>query len=219
MGSKLLTTPVGTAAWPKLDTPDPKFGKYSIDLILKNEDAQPIIEKLIKMRDEYVPQALQEVNKDKLPKDKKKTLKIADPSFHKPELDDDGNETGRTIIKITAKGSYKRKGSDETVPAPPIPRFDAKGAPSKADVWGGSQVKVAYEPSLWFVPALGVGVSLRLRGVQIIELVSKGGGSPKTAEGFGFTKEDGYTEEKNDSKGDDNGEPPMAPPSNESGDF
>jgi hypothetical protein len=41
----------------------------------------------------------------------------------------------------------------------------------------------------WYTPSLGFGISLRPRGVQVIELKTYG---PKDATSFGFAEEDGY---------------------------
>jgi hypothetical protein len=47
---------------------------------------------------------------------------------------------------------------------------------------------MAVEVNTWFVPSQGFGYTLRLRAVQVIDLVEFGGGG-----GFGFgAEEDGY---------------------------
>lgn len=182
MPSKNITTPKGTARYPKLDKPDTKFkpeGEYTCDLILSAEEAQPLIDQVTKLREDFY--------RETLVKEKKKVLKKADLTFFKAETDDEGNETGRVILKFKAKAAYKR--DEKLIPVGPIPRFDAKGRPTKADVWSGSQIKVAFEPNCWFTPALGVGISLRLKAVQVIELVTAGA---RDAKGYGFGTEDGY---------------------------
>ena len=67
--------------------------------------------------------------------------------------------------------------------------FDAKMRPMNDRVGGGSIVRVGFEPHLWFVPATGVGLSLRLKAVQVLELREGGG---RTATDFGFSEEEGF---------------------------
>ena len=53
--------------------------------------------------------------------------------------------------------------------------LDAKKNPiaSNTSIWGGSIMKVAYQPVPYYTPMLGAGVSLRLKAAQIIKLVVK----------------------------------------------
>ena len=51
--------------------------------------------------------------------------------------------------------------------------FDSKKRPitNGTVIWGGSQMKVAYQLAPYYVPAIGAGVSARLKAVQILKLV------------------------------------------------
>jgi hypothetical protein len=69
--------------------------------------------------------------------------------------------------------------------------FDAKGKPAKniKEIWGGTEGKVSFTASPYFVAATGtVGLSLRLEAVQILKLVA---GSSRDAAGYGFGEEEG----------------------------
>jgi hypothetical protein len=73
-----------------------------------------------------------------------------------------------------------------------IALFDAKGKPilKIESVWGGSEVKVSYEASPYFIPGTGAaGLKLRLNAVQILKLVS---GGNRDAGAYGFGEEDGF---------------------------
>ena len=59
--------------------------------------------------------------------------------------------------------------------------------PSTVSIWGGSKGKIAYQMRTYYVPALGAGVTMQLKAVQVIELVE--GGSKQLDL---FDKEDGY---------------------------
>jgi hypothetical protein len=207
MSNKTFVTPKGTARWPKINKPDTKFdedGVYTVDLILEGKDSEALIEQITKIRDEGY--------KEFCTKEKKAKLKLADLPF-KAEEDDAGNETGRTVFRFKLKAKGKSK--DGSKYDRKVAIFDAKGKPTKAEVWGGSGIKVSYEPRPWFVAMHGVGVSLQLRAVQIIDLVTKGSGDSKS---FGFGEEDGYVEEK-EQTGEEQTNAEQTPPVAEDGDF
>jgi len=72
--------------------------------------------------------------------------------------------------------------------------FDAKGQPvrdrdSLKGMWSGTTGRVSFEAQPFFQAAIGAGITLRLKAVQIIDLV-EGGGS---AESYGFGEEDGWS--------------------------
>lgn len=41
-----FTSPKGIASWPKIEKEDPKFGGYSVKLIVEKDQAQPFIDKI-----------------------------------------------------------------------------------------------------------------------------------------------------------------------------
>lgn len=194
-----LTTPAGIAVWPHLNKPDTKFnpdGDYRTGLRLTAEDAAPVLAKIQAIMDEGYATACKE---KKNPKLKKADLPI------KEEMDDDGNPTGNVVLNFKLKSKIKAKDGTIIEKKPGI--FDAKGkviAIDKTPIWGGSRIKVAFEAFAFYVPALGAGVSLRLKGVQVLELVSGG----QTAEAMGFGKEDGYEAQAEET-------PPAAPKADE----
>ena len=66
--------------------------------------------------------------------------------------------------------------------------FDAKGKPTKVKVGGGSRIRVSAEINPYYTPTIGAGVSLRLKAVQIEELMQGG-----DATSYGFDEiEDGF---------------------------
>jgi hypothetical protein len=68
--------------------------------------------------------------------------------------------------------------------------FDAKGTPMKdVQVWGGSEVKVAYVLRPFYTVMVGAGVQAKLSAVQVIKLVT---GGARDAGAYGFNEEDGY---------------------------
>lgn len=190
-------TPAGTAVWPKLVTPETKFnpdGDYSVKLRLPEGDpADRLIARIDEVRRLAYDTAVEEAPNPAAAK----KIKMADPSYSK-ELDKEtGEETGNWLFnfKMKASGISKKSGKKwERKPA----IFDTKGTPitsftDNADIWNGTELKVAYELRPFYVPAVGAGCSMALNAVQILNLVS---GNAASAEDFGFdTDEEGYTVE------------------------
>lgn len=194
------TTPAGTAVYPKLNTPDTKFkalGEYATKLVLSGEDAQPLIEKYEATLAAYFESEKAELMKgDGKSKAKAKALKLAADKPYKPEVDDEGDETGNMVFNFKMPARIAREGKPDLVLTPDI--FDAGNAAegikpkklvSPPEIWSGSKLRVSFEMRP-FNTNIGVGLSLRLAAVQIIELRTKGS---RDADGYGFGAEDGYS--------------------------
>lgn len=104
-------------------------------------------------------------------------------------------ETGEVCLKFTKKASgVVKKGPREGkkwTSAPDI--YDARGkkmAGKLPNIWGGSEGKVSFAVSSYFIPGTAAaGLKLMLNGVQVIELVSNGS---RSADSHGFGEEEGY---------------------------
>lgn len=194
-----LTSPRGTFVFPKLTEPDTKFkaeGEYSVKLRLAAGDdaTQAFLAKLEPLHAAAVVKG--EAEFAKLPVASRKKLgKATVNPFYSEVFDKETEEpTGEIEVKFTMKASGvvkdgPRKGKPWTQ-APDI--FDAKGhAMTKPPaIWGGTVGKVSFEVGDYFIPGTGVcGLTLGLRGVQVIDLVSAGGA--RSAKEHGFGEEDG----------------------------
>jgi hypothetical protein len=204
-----VMTPKGTLVWPKLDQPDEYKGKksYSAKIRLSPEDSQKLIAKIEAELDKFWPVAKAELEQKlaeaKTGPEKAKARKAleemakAEPSY-KPAYDDDGNETGEYEFNFKMPDHFVGKDKQPVFIKPDV--FDAKGKKMKVvpEVWGGTKAIVAGEFRPFSMP-IGVGISLRLKAVQIIELAEKGG--DRSASSYGFGQHEGY---ENDSDEDDN---------------
>ncbi len=176
--AKNITTPLGTAVWPHLNKPDKKFdpdgaGDYSVKLRMPADECGELIAELESMADE---------DYQKLCREKKKpNLKRMDFPWQ-TEYDEDMKETGNIVFKFKMKAQTKAGATMKPV------LFDSQCQPLTEVIGAGSQIKVAFQPSCWFVAAHGAGISLRLRGVQVLKLEAFGGSS---AESLGFGSEEG----------------------------
>lgn len=171
-------TPKGTAQYPYLTKPDTKFnpdGEYKISLELDAADAQEITSFL----DEQLAKAIAKAKEE----NSGKKIKEGDAPYGVDE------NTGKVTVRFKLKAKVTPKNGDPFEQK--VALFDAKGAPigAGATVGGGSKVKVAYEVIPYYTAIAGAGISLRLRAVQVIDLVEYSSGG---AGAFGFGEEDGY---------------------------
>lgn len=179
-------SPAGIAQYPRLTKPDTKFkadGEYKVTLVLPGAEAAPLIDLIDKAMAESLVTARRE-NPTKA-----KTIKAATDKPYKAVTDDEGNETGdyKFNFKMAAKvTSRTTKESWEQKPD----LFDAKGKVLiNPKIGGGSKVKVAFELFPFYTALIGAGVSLRLRAVQVLDLVEY---NSRSASGYGFGEEEGY---------------------------
>lgn len=172
------TTEAGTASWPHLNSPDTQFDKdgvYSVSLLLTKEAAEPLLTQMTEVVNEFVESG------------KAKSKKMA-PLPVKDVEDDDGNPTGDVQIKFKLKAVGK-SGSDTWEQRPSI--FDAAGKPMTEQVGSGSKIKVGCEVVPYSTAMAGTGVTLRLKAVQVLELVEFTGGDG--FDSWEFSKEQGFT--------------------------
>lgn len=170
-----MTTPAGVAKWAWISKADTKFnsdGEFKVTLVLDQDTATPVINKIEKELDTFY--------KGLKAQGKKKIKEAVRP--YGEEVDDEGDPTGNVEFRFKSKQKFK----------PRIPVFDSKGKPlTDVEVWAGSKIKVNTALAPYEAP-IGAGLSMRLNAVQVIDLVQ---GSSGTAEGFGFDEEDGYVHE------------------------
>ena len=175
--SKVITTPKGKAVWPRIDTPDTKFdedGVYSCKLHVSEGDFKAF-EAIVKPQlDAAYAAECSRQGKDKVRMAASSPLRI----------NDDGDY--EIYAKQKAKVHTKSKGTLEFT----IAAVDSQGKKIEMPKIGsGSTLKMAVEVNTWFVPSQGFGYTLRLRAVQVLDLIEYGGGSSS----FGFGAEaDGY---------------------------
>jgi len=172
-----ITTPVGVASYPWLKDADYKFDKekgiYSCNIYVDEAEAKD----LISVIDKSYTKNLAEQKK----LNKGKTIKPGP----KPYV----SENGKTLFKIKMKGKI---GDVEIRPVV----IDSSGQPmTDIVVYGGSKVKVSADLVPYYVATTGAGISLRLVGVQVLELQTKP--MPSMAN-LGFKEEKGYVHAANE---------------------
>lgn len=179
-----FTTPKGVAQYPYLNKPDTKFnpdGEYKCKLEI-SDPAE--VAKLVAFLDEQVEKAVELAKKE----NPGKKIKVGDAPY---EVND---ETGKGVFSFKLKAKVTPKKGDPFEQRPAI--FDAKGKPLQdVNVGGGSKVKIAYEVVPFYTSLVGASISLRMKAVQVIDLVEFSGGA--SADSYGFGEEEGYEAEDN----------------------
>jgi hypothetical protein len=184
--AKTLPVMKGKALWAKVFTPDTKFdsdGIYSIDVVIPEEDAQEVCEYLEGLRDERLAEEV---------KANPKAKSLSARPVYELDLDQDGNETGNYKFKVKLKATVRGRDNQTYTQRPIV--VDSKRSPMTEEtlIGNGSIVKVAYEPHPYVMASnKQVGVSLRLKGVQVLQLVEYGNKGAASM----FDEEDGYVAE------------------------
>lgn len=176
-----IVTPKATAVYPWLNTPDTKFnmdGEYKVTLKIGSEDAQPLINKIGEVIEDY---------RNEQTKKDPKIARYSDMLPYEEEVDDQGNLTGNMLFKFKQKAKIHTK--DGRTIDMKVALFDAQRTPTDVIVGGGSEIKVAATLWPYVLPTTkSVGVSLRPSAVQILTLVSAGGSKMADL----FDSEDGF---------------------------
>lgn len=220
-----VVTPVAPCSYPWLNKPDhgrgefaDPDGKFKVQLILDPANNEKDAAWMEKMRGKLEESRLETVEKLEAQggkgKAKLKTL-VEAPFFH-PEVDDEGDETGRYIIKLNQKRIIRftdKKTGEKKVITKTINFIDSAGKEMKnpPNVYGGSTIQVKGPVSTYYAADKNAyGISMKITTVRVVDLVSSGGGD--LSAGFD-TDEDGYTYDGPDagfetSDDDFNSEPP-----------
>jgi hypothetical protein len=183
----------GKALWAKVLEPDTKYdanGVYSINILVPETEAQEVCE--------YLDSLVEAKFEEEVKANPKKRNTLSTRSAYDYYLDKDGNPTDMLEFKVKMKAQVQRRDGTTYEQKPIV--VDAKRTPMTKDTLIGnmSKVKVAYEPYAYVMASTKqVGVTLRLKGVQVIELVEyTGGGSNDSM----FDEEDGFVMPKHEAK-------------------
>ena len=168
----------GKAQWAKVYDPDTKFdanGIYSISVLVAEEEAQEMCEHL----DGLAKKKLAEEMKN----GKRKDLTLKKP--YAPATDKDGNEIGEIEFKTKLKAKFQSRDGKWFSQKPIV--VDSKRSPITKEtlIGNGSTIKVAFEPIAYtMMTTKTCSVSLRLKGVQVLNLVEYQGDLFEDEDGF-----------------------------------
>lgn len=184
-----LTSPAGVAIFPHLQTPDTKFkdeGEYRVRLKLGPENGAFLDRIRAESERCFEEEKAKLLAGDGKAKAAAKALQLGCPIT--PEVDEDGNETGSFLVSFKRNAVQKTRRDGKVVKETDviIPIFDGAGnrIPPNVEVWGGSTIRVSFFVGSYYAAAAkSAGATLKILAVQVIDLVTKGGGK---AEDFGF---------------------------------
>ena len=171
---QIHTTETGVGHYPYLFTADTQFekaGVFSVKLVLSDENAKPIVklyEETLKARQE-----------------KENTQKRSAHNRYKV-LKDGGIE-----FKFKLKNKVTMKDGTDFEQRPKILNAD-KTIAEEQPIYSGSKMKIAFQAVSWANNLQGVGVTLRLKAVQLIEVVSEKPNKQSESKSdydYGFTAE------------------------------
>ncbi len=174
----------GTALWAKVFEPDTKFnplGDYSINLQMPIADSVAMSEQLDGIVQAKFKEAIKE---DPRLKNTLTTQEVCQPVYDR----DTGDDTGNVEFKFKLKAKVQKRDGTYYEQQPTV--LDSKKVPVSGDtlIGNGSKVKVAFEPIPYVMGSTKkVGVSLRLKAVQVIDLVEYGNSAASV-----FDEEDGF---------------------------
>jgi hypothetical protein len=168
MADKIFfTTPYGEAVFPWLNRADTEYdsdGQYHVKVRVPIEEAAEFVAQMEAVRDEFWDTLT--------PKQQKTHTKV---DCGELELDDEGEKTGNLLFKckMRANVSYTNKqGQKESFSQSPELVDEDKNT-LKESIWSGSVLRCRGEMVPYAMAAYKtVGVSLRLAGVQVRELVT-----------------------------------------------
>jgi hypothetical protein len=204
-----FTTGRGVAVgWVNLNSPDTKFnkdGEFKVELAFDEDDE--VLTEIEEAVTELAQEKLEEVQNELIEKGKKALAnKVTVISLIKAEEDEEtGEETGRKILKAKMRHSGTSQKTGKRWSRYPD-YFNAKGVQLKRPpmIGAGSTLKANIELYPYYAANdKTVGVTFRLNGVQLINVVSFG---ERDASSYGFGAED---------DGDDITDQPMEDQSND----
>ncbi len=174
----------GKLMYASVHKPNTKFdadGVYQVDVVMSEQEALPLAEKLEGLIQERIKEEVK--GKPAL----KKVL--SSRPIYTPMYDEAGDETGEVKVKFKTKAVIRTK--EGKVYNNKVSVVDSKRTPISPDtlIGNGSVGKVAFEPFAYYnASAKEVGLSLRLKALQVIDLVTYGTDP--------FEDEDGFTIEE-----------------------
>ena len=164
----------GKAMWCKVLEPDTKFnpdGDYSTDILIQEATAAPICEKL----DDIVQKAFDQAIKDS---PKLKNVLSTSPAYQTVYDNETGDPTGEIKFKAKLKAIWRARDGRFGEQRPVVVDSKLNPIAKHIAIGNGSDINVNVEVVPYVMQSTkAVGVSLRLKGIQVVNLVEYGNGT------------------------------------------
>lgn len=177
----LVTSPLGEAEWAHLVTPDTKFnveGDFKSGLILKGDDALALKSQIDEAKQHALEVYTEAAEAAKKPGKRAKVVKLSEINPYEEQEED-----GTYVFKLKRKASYIKDDGEKVMFE--IDIYDASGAKQKGEdkaaydnIGNGTIMRARFHMVPYNMATAGVGISLRLKDVQIKELVEYQSGGP-----------------------------------------
>ena len=158
----IQTTAFGEAIYPYLTSPDTQYntnGVYQVKLKVTKEEAQTDISIINKLISELVAEQ------------HKKTPGVT-ALIRRAPVPYTNNEDGTVTFKFKLNATGVNKTTKQPFTQKPnLVDHELNAIPDDKNIYGGSIIRVNYEPIPFNVATTGLGVTLRLKGVQVKQLV------------------------------------------------
>ena len=192
-----FVSPVGEAIFPYLINPDVRHnadGIFKTDLALTPEEAAPFIERLEGALDKFFKEELNTTQQKTLAHRPVYTPELTRPEYPEGATDEEKaeiranfepEETGRLLFRFKMNKQFTNKKGD-VITQQPIVVSAETGERVTENIWTGSKIRVKGQ----IVPYVNnagqyAGLSLRMKSVQVIELVVGSGGDAAFWTDFG----------------------------------
>ena len=187
---RVYTTPRVGLKFASIFEPKLKYKKedeyeYTVNLVMDKDTAKIVIGEIEGYLNEVESELLASLPK----KDKKgKKVKPERHVYYWNELDKNEKETGNIEMQVKCDAIYKDKKTGRMIDLAPLVVDSKRVKMQPVQVWNGSEGKVFMLLKPFSMPSGLYGISTKLKGIQILELVS----NQMSAEQMGFDEEEGY---------------------------
>ncbi len=182
------TTDEFLAVYPSLDQgkPNEAFNQNCYEVSRRLDPTSEEYKDIVDFLHSYDADMFEEITGKPMPAPENLKLPIKDET--EKGADDTRIPTGKVLLRFKCPDTITKRKTGEKIPNH-VPIFDTAGNRMlKPGIWGGSKIKVAYQITPYST-GFGAGLSLRLRQVQVIDLVTNSDESPFEFKGGGYVQE------------------------------
>ena len=162
--SDLPTTPIGTVAYASVCEPKPNKMNQKEEFYIAVKFAPEVIQLLKAKLEAQLQEFFDTKVTNKLLPKKGEIVSFVENAAKE--------RTGELMMNFKSNSFITKKNGEKL--EQPIALFNRAGVPSREEeIWPGAKVIVSYLPYLWEKAGIGYGMSLNLKGVQVV-VPSKG---------------------------------------------
>jgi len=181
-----LNTPVGIGQYAYLETPDFEYnsaGDWKVKMFFDPADEEVTV--MTDIMDSLMESAMEYFTEQATTVKAKKAIRPSENTPYYTETDDEDEPTGRIYINPKSIASGTTKEGEDWKREMPIFNGAGERVETKLNIGNGTKMCANITLRAYYNKQSGVGISLRLGAVQIVDLVPFSGGI-NTAEDAGF---------------------------------